>query len=136
MSMSRSCKEAMKQSLLGQEQYGIAPRCFIGLLTHEPEVDNIHEVAGVGYSRMLIGDAMSHDSQLMGEVDVYGTAKNTSTIFFNEAESEWGTITHFALFKQSEGGEPYMWGTLTEPIIITSGYVPLFKAGDLSFTLQ
>ena len=74
-------------------------------------------------------------SQAMGDADSNGTSTNVLNVIFPEAETDWGNVTHFALFKSKEGGEPHLWGALTTPVNISTGYVALFKPGSLSITL-
>lgn len=136
MSMSKNCKDKIVKALTGKtSSLTIASDCYIALLKSEPSLDGYNEVTGAGYKRMLIGNHQSTASQAIGAINDAGTAVNTSTIFFPEAEEDWGTITHFALFNTQIGGEAHLWGALTAPVDIFTGYVPLFKEGALSITL-
>lgn len=142
MALSRKCVRSILATLTGKiNSINIASTCYIGLLTAEPshdENDNVvyAEVSGTGYERVLLGDQSSPASQSMGEVNDDGTTTNAMNILFPEAEADWDSVTHFALFNVKEGGEPHLWGALTTPVTISSGYVALFKPGSLSITLQ
>ena len=154
MALSKNCKSQIMKTLTGKsQQVSIASSCYIGLLSAEPgyermEIDTeipgypeyewvyfTHELEGAGYQRMLIGNAMAANSQAMSDADENGTSVNTETIFFPEAEENWGTATYFALFNSATGGEPHLWGRLTSSVAINEGYVPIFKPGSLSITL-
>ena len=97
---------------------------------------NTHEVNGAGYKRMLIGGYDTAASQAMTDVNENGMSQNSATIFFPEAEGDWGTATYFALFNSEEGGTPHLWGALTSAVTISAGYVPIFKPGSLSITIN
>lgn len=141
MALSRKCMRDILKTMTGKTtSVSIAGTCYIGLLTAEPshdENDNVvyTEVSGNGYARVLLGDQSASVSQAMGEASDEGTTTNTLNILFPEAEADWGSVTHFALFNVKTGGEPHLWGALTEPVTISSGYVALFKPGSLSITL-
>lgn len=146
MALSRDCKEKLLQTLTGRSNtITVASNCYIALLKAEPEYTTdgestapylqYQEVNGIGYDRVLIGNGTAVVSQLMGKSDTNGTSSNVLNIMFPEAEADWGTVTHFALFNSKEGCEPHLWGALTTPVTISSGYVALFKPGSLSITL-
>lgn len=66
-----------------------------------------------------------------------GSISNTNNIiFFPEATANWGTITHFGIFTSKISSIPIMWGALTTPITVPSGYIPIFRAGALTVSLQ
>lgn len=132
MALSRDCKEKLLQTMTGRATaISVAPTCFIGLWTSADGT----ELSGGGYKRMLIGSGQEQSSQIMGPADAAGKSTNVNTIFFPEAESDWGTVTHFALYASETTGEAHLWGALTSPVTISQGYVALFKPGTLSITL-
>jgi hypothetical protein len=136
MGMSISARNNIIRAMTGRAQnVSIASECYIGLFSSAPSADGSNEITGAGYARTLIGNYQSSGSQVMGDVDSSGTATNVSTIFFPEAEGNWGTVTHFALFSSKSGGSPHLWGALTSSVTINAGYVPIFKPGSLSITL-
>lgn len=141
MALSRNYVRSILNTMTGKSSSAyIASTCYIGLLTADPSHDEngnvvYTEVSGTGYERMLLGSASAPIAQAMGEVTDEGTTTNTLNILFPEAESDWGTVTHFALFNTKEGGEPHLWGALKNPITISTGFVGLFKPGALEITL-
>lgn len=145
MGMSITTRGQIIDAMTGKiNQVSIASNCYIGLLSAEPSyvqagdesVFVTNEIDGAGYERMLIGNYQAPDSQVMGDIDSSGTSTNVSTIFFPEAESDWGSVTHFALFNSKTGGSPHLWGGLTSAVTISAGYVPIFKPGSLSITIN
>lgn len=141
MALSRKCIRDILKTMTGKtSSVSIAGTCYIGLLTAAPshdENDNVvyTEVSGTGYERTLLGSQSASVSQAMDEASDEGTTTNTMNIMFPEAETDWGSVTHFALFNTKTGGEPHLWGALTTPVNISTGYVALFKPGALSITL-
>lgn len=141
MALSRNCMRSLLRNMTGKsQQISIASTCYIGLLTADPthdDNDNVvfAEVTGPGYERVLIGNYQAAVSQALSDPSDDGTTANTLSILFPEAEDDWGTVTHFALFSAKESGEPHLWGALTSPVTISQGYVALFKPGTLSITL-
>lgn len=113
--------------------------CYIGLSTTTPAAngDNFTEPAsGTGYARVLVGSYSQSNTQLM-DAAANGSISNTNNIiFFPEATATWGTITHFGLFSSKTGGTPIMYGALSSSISVPSGYIPIFRAGALTVSLQ
>ena len=70
------------------------------------------------------------------EAPTNGKTLNKQIIYFPEATADWGTVTHFGLFTSATGGTPFLWGALSDPVNIPSGYVPLFRAGKLSIGIE
>lgn len=120
-------------------QISLASTCYIGLSTTtptatgsdftEPDIDN-------GYSRVLIGNYNQSNTQSMAAASEGSISNTNNIIFFPEATSSWGTITHFGIFNNKTGGIPIMWGTLSTSINVPAGYIPIFRAGALTVSLQ
>ncbi|MBR3891428.1 MAG: hypothetical protein IKJ30_05100 [Bacilli bacterium] len=89
-----------------------------------------------GYARVMLGTQGQSNTYVM-DAAVNGSICNTSNIiFFPEATASWGTVTHFGLFSSKTGGTPILWGALSSSISIPSGYIPIFRAGALTVSLQ
>lgn len=113
--------------------------CYIALSTTTPSADgsNFTEPAsGTGYARVLIGNYSQTNTQLMTAASNGSISNTDNIIFFPEATSSWGTITHFGLFSAKTGGIPIMYGALSSSISVPSGYIPIFRAGALTVSLQ
>jgi hypothetical protein len=61
---------------------------------------------------------------------------NAEIIEFPSATGAWGTITHFALYDASSGGNVLAFGTLGVEKEPTDGDTPRFAAGLLSTSLD
>ena len=127
-------------AFFGRSQYpSLAPTCYIGLSTTTPDAsgNNFTEPAeDTGYAKVFIGTYSQSNTQLMSPASA-GTISNTNNIiFFPEATSSWGTITHFGIFSSKTATTPIMWGALTSSISVPSGYIPIFRAGALNVSLQ
>lgn len=120
-------------------QITLASTCYIGLSTTTPTAagENFTEPAEAsGYSKVLIGN-YNQSSTLLMEAASLGSISNTnSIIFFPEATATWGTITHFGIFTTKNSTTPIMWGALSTSITVPSGYIPIFRAGALTVSLQ
>ena len=145
MGMSQECKSQIMKNMTGRaSQISIASNCYIGLLSAAPGYERVdyelvyltHELSGEGYKRMLIGNYQAANTHAMSDIDENGTSVNTETIFFPEAEEDWGRASYFALFNSEDGGAPHLWGALTSAVTINAGYVPIFKPGSLSITIN
>lgn len=130
-----SVKAKILNALTGKtESAKIASTCLIGLGT-TTDSSFVEPDKAYGYSRTLIGDWQSKDSQLMGEPSG-GNIKNSKIIYLPEATQSWGTVTHFALFDSATSETPILVGELKTAIEISAGYVPVFRAGTLSLTIK
>ncbi len=113
--------------------------CYIGLSTSTPSATggNFTEPnESTGYSKVLLGNYNQSNTMLM-EAAVDGSICNSNNIiFFPEATAAWGTITHFGIFISKTSSVPIMWGALSSSISVPSGYIPIFRAGALTVSLQ
>lgn len=140
MALSENCKSTILSAMTGQAQYAsIASTCFIGLLKNitasGDTVSFIEPDASAGYGRTQIGYYQNSAGLLMGKPKS-GKVTNSQIIYLPEATADWGTITHFALFTSATGGTPFLWGALSDPVNVPSGYVPLFRVGKLSISIE
>lgn len=120
-------------------QISLAPTCYIGLSTTTPTVtgENFTEPSEAnGYSKVLIGNNSQSNTLLMDAASGGSISNTNNIIFFPEATASWGTITHFGIFTTKTSSTPIMWGALSTPITVPSGYIPIFRAGALTVSLQ
>ena len=116
--------------LFGKGSY-TPPTIHVGLSTADPG-DNgtgLNEPGGNGYARVATS-AADWNSASGGALD------NANAIEFLQATGSWGTITHFALFDASTGGNMLAHGTLIQSKAISSGDTARFAAGDLDVSLD
>ena len=135
MAMAENVKSSILLAMTGKSQnLNIASTCYIGLLKSvsngavEPDIS-------AGYGRTQLGNYQNIAGQLMGS-PTNGKIMNNQIIYFPEATDDWGTVTHFGLFTSASGGTPFLWGALSEPVNIPAGYVPLFRVGKLSISIE
>ena len=116
--------------LFGKGSY-TPPTIHVGLSTANPGDDGagLSEPSGNGYARVS-ASAADWNSASGGSLD------NVNAIEFPQATGSWGTITHFALFDASTGGNMLAHGSLTQSKAIASGDTARFSAGDLDVSLD
>ena len=138
--ITKSTANAILNAFFGKTQNcSLASSCYIGLSTTTPDAngDNFTEPdSATGYQRVFVGYYNQSNTQLMSPAADGSISNTNNIIFFPEATSSWGTITHFGIFSSASNGKPLMWGTLTSTINVPSGYIPIFRAGALTVTLQ
>ena len=138
--ITKTTANAILNAFFGKSQYAsLASSCYIGLSTTTPDSEgkNFTEPSTeTGYSKVFLGTYNQSQTQLMDSASS-GTISNTSNIiFFPEATTAWGTITHFGIFTSKTATTPIMWGALTSSISVPAGYIPIFRAGALNVSLQ
>jgi hypothetical protein len=116
--------------LFGKGSYTL-PTIHVGLSTADPGDDGtgLSEPSGNGYARVATS-AADWNSASGGALD------NANAIEFPQATGNWGSITHFALFDASTGGNMLAHGSLTQSKTIASGDTARFSAGDLDVSLD
>jgi hypothetical protein len=116
--------------LFGKGNY-TPPTIHVGLSTADPGDDGtgLSEPSGSGYARVATS-AADWNSASGGSLD------NANAIEFPQATGSWATITHFALFDASTGGNMLAHGSLTQSKAIASGDTARFAAGDLDVSLD
>jgi len=116
--------------LFGKGSY-TPPTVYVGLSTADPGDDGtgLSEPAGNGYARVATA-AADWNAASGGMLD------NANAIAFAEATGGWGTVTHFALFDASSGGNLLAHGSLSQAKTITMGDTAQFAAGDLDVSLD
>jgi hypothetical protein len=116
--------------LFGKGSY-TPPTIYVGLSTADPGEDGtgLSEPSGNGYAR--VGTFGADWNAASG-----GALDNANAIEFAEATGSWGTVTHFALFDASSGGNLLAHGALTQAKSIASGDTAQFAAGDLDVSLD
>jgi len=67
---------------------------------------------------------------------VSGTTNNSTTVTFPNASANWGTVTHFALFDASTGGNMLFHGALTAPKVVNAGDSFVFPVGNITISMD
>ena len=107
------------------------PTIYVGLSTEDPTDDGsgLAEPSGNGYARVQTSSS-DWNAASAGSLD------NANDITFPQATGSWGTITHFALFDATTGGNMLAHGALSQSKAIGSGDTAKFAAGDLDVSLD
>jgi hypothetical protein len=138
--ITRNTANNILSAFFGKAQYAsLASTCYIGLSTTTPDAAgaNFSEPStSSGYARVMLGNYNQNNTQLMDTPSNGSICNTNNIIFFPEATASWGTVTHFGLFNNKTGGAPILWGALSSSISIPSGYIPIFRAGALTVSLQ
>jgi len=108
-----------------------APTIYVGLSTADPTDDGtgLAEPSGNGYARVTTA-AVDWNASSGGAID------NANAVTFPQASGSWGTVSHFALFDASSGGNMLAHGSLGTPQAIVAGNTPSFAAGALDVSLD
>ncbi len=108
----------------------------VGLCTQNPTDSgtsiNCYEFANLGgYARVVTIEGNWNTSS-------GGIITNADAIIFPEANGYWGEATHFALFTSHlyGMGDLVMYGTLTTPMTIPTGFTARFSPGQLEAFLD
>lgn len=140
MALSQSCAVQLAQNLTGQNATAPSQWCYVGLGILSSEVSGAFiEPNQSEYARVPVANTpVSGQSAMTSIMESYydstlaaGVATNSQIIFFNEALSDWGTLTHFALFDSEDSTTPYLYGELDSSVTIDEGYIPIFRASTL-----
>jgi len=115
--------------LFGKGSYS-PPTIYVGLSTADPTDDasGLAEPSGNNYARVETSgsdwDAASG-----------GATANAAAITFPAASGSWGTISHFALFDASSGGNMLAHGALDSSEAVTTDQTARFAIGEFDVTL-
>lgn len=126
-SLSNYAELKLLDHLLKTAAYTQPTNIYVALSTADPtdSGSGVAEPAGSGYARTAcnVWDAAASRE-----------ASNTSAVTFPAATGSWGTITHWALFDASTGGNMLAYGSLSVSNAVVNGNVVSFAAGQLSLT--
>ena len=116
--------------LLGGTNVTFSSKPYIALMKSSPsDTGGGTEVTGTNYSRVQVGGS----GQGNFSVGSTGTATNSSAFTFSDAGSNWGTVTHVALYDSASGGNMLLFATLNSSANIQSG--DIFKIPASGFTI-
>jgi len=107
------------------------PTAYVALSTADPTDDGsgIAEPSGNGYARVTTSGSDWNAASS-------GATSNATAISFPTATGSWGTITHFALYDASSGGNMLAHGDLDSSQAISTNQIARFAAGELDITLS
>lgn len=106
------------------------PALYVALMTTAPsETGSGQEVTDGAYQRQQV--TLTDPSQ---ESDL-GTTSNSQELVFPAASTDWGTVTHAAIFDASAGGNMLLYAALDREKKIEPGDQLRIPAGSLKLSL-
>lgn len=129
-SFSNYAENKVLDHIVGKTSFAM-PTAYIALSTADPldTGGGIAEPVGNNYARKSTAGA--DWAAALG-----GSISNANAITFNQASGSWGTISHFALFDASSGGNMIAHGQLSQSKAVANGDTPSFASGQLTITLD
>ncbi len=125
--MTDYLENALLNHVLRNTPYTPPANIYIALFVSAPgETGGGTEVSGGSYARQITTFTAPVDGQVSNSVDV----------IFPVATSDWGTVTHFALFDDVSAGNMLSYGQLTLSREVRTGDQPIFRQGELIVTLD
>lgn len=107
---------------------------YVGLLTANPgDAGEVQEISYTGYSRVeAIFSPPAYDDSLLE-----WAIKLTNNATFAEAPAAAGTVSHIGIFDSATPGAGTCWlyGELSEPIVVDAGEAPGIVAGEIAYML-
>lgn len=131
MNMSNYLEERVLNHIFRGVASTAPTNLYVALFLNNPtDAGTGTEVSGTGYVRKSI--TFSAPVQVAGKA-VIG---NEADIEFAQAENNWGTITHAAVYDALTGGSMYYYGALNNPKEIQTNDILKVLAGELKLTLD
>ena len=121
---------AMLDHVFGRGAYS-PPTIYVGVSTADPGADGsaLAEPTGGGYARAATAGATWADAE-------DGQIANAAVVTMPLAVSDWGLVSHVAIFDAAEGGNLLAWGPLDAAVSVSGGDWLQFNEGDLTITLE
>jgi len=113
---------------LGGLAYSSPAAVYVGLATSSFADDNsgTGEISGGAYARKAASFAAASS----------GSCSTDTTITWDTATADWGTITHFGIFDASTAGNLLYHGALTASNVISNGDTFEITSGNLTISLD
>jgi hypothetical protein len=124
--LSNYLENALINATLRNTAYTSPTTVYVALFLTDPtDAGSGTEVSGTPYARKSM--AFNAPSN--------GVSVNSAAVEFDQATSNWGTITHFALFDALTSGNMLYHGALTASKVIENGDVFKFASASVTVTL-
>jgi len=132
MSFSDYLENEVLDHIFGGADFPRPATVYVALSTANPGEDGsgIAEPSGGAYARVAVTNNGTNFPAAAG-----GSKSNGTDITFPEATASWGTITYFAIFDASSGGNMLLYGALSSSKQVDTGDTLKFVTGDLTVTL-
>lgn len=126
------------------QSLGAPATWYVGLLTSACSDSSAGtEVSGGSYARVAVTAGLTQwaGTQSAGSTSASsgtgGQTSNNAAITFPAPTANWGSVTHFALYDASSGGNQWVCQSLTTGKTVNNGdAAPSFSAGALTVTFQ
>ncbi len=126
-SLIDSIERSVLDHMLKVSAYAPSANRYLALSTANP-LDTgagMAEPSGAGYARQLI----------IFSAATTRAVTQSSVITFPEASGSWGTITHYAIYDNSVGGNIIAYGALTASRAVIAGNIPSISAGEVVISI-
>lgn len=120
---------AVLDHIFGNTAYDTTATIYVALSLANPTDDGsaVSEHSGDAYARV------AHNTW---DVSSGGATENDGAITFPQASAAWGTVSHFAMFDASTGGNMLFYGALDNARNIGQNDTPSFADGALDITMD
>ena len=115
--------------VLKTASYTVPTNIYVALSTADP-LDTgagIAEPVGNAYARTLCNTWATASAR---------ATSNQASVTFPAATGSWGTISHYAVFDASSGGNMLGYGSLSTPNSVVNGNVVTFAIGEIDVTFN
>ncbi len=117
---------------------------YVGLLTSSPaDPGGGTEVTGGSYARVAVSSALANwagtqaAASTTASSGTSGTTSNNGAITFPAPTANWGSVTHWAIYDASTGGNMLIYAALNTAKTVNNGDpAPSFAAASLTFQLD
>lgn len=136
-SKSDFLEKELLDHVIGAATYTPPATLYFALFTSGPnDAGGGVEVStsGTGYARSAVTNNATNFPAATGSSPSLKT-NAVAVVFPAPVGSNWGTITHFAVFDAASAGNLLYWGALDASKVVNAGDAqPQFNPGSLSFT--
>lgn len=127
--LSSYLEEALLNFLFRGASLSPPSTLYVALHTADPTEAGLtdDEITGGSYARksITVGAGGVFDAPSGGVID------SNAVITFATPTADWGTITHISLWDAASGGNMWLFGALTDAVVVLSGDTIRFPAGSL-----
>lgn len=130
-SKSNYLENKVLDGVLGGTNYSQAATVYLALSTADPTESggSIAEPSGNNYSRLAVTNNSTNWPAASS-----GAKSNGVDLTMATPSGTWGTVTNFAIFDASSGGNMLYYGALGTSKTINSGDTVVFSAGQIALT--
>lgn len=130
MAMSDDLERKIGNATLRGVAYTSPTNVYLALFTTDPtDAGTGTEVSAASYNRKIVSDF----TEFTGTT---GTSSNTTEIVFDQAQEDWGTVTHGGIYDSLTAGNLMYHTVAGTPEAVTTNNTYKVAAGDLDITLS